>query len=56
MEVVICVPRDVPPTRTGTDLTPRDTPISKRWSSPYACVLGLRNETVTRSIGLLDTS
>jgi hypothetical protein len=40
----------VPPTRTGTDSTPRHAPISKRRYDREARVLGLRNETVTREV------
>ena len=36
----------VPPTRTGTDSTPRHAPISKRRSAYKGRVLGLRNEKV----------
>ena len=40
----------VPPMRTDTQWTPRHAPTSKRRSSSYACVLGLRNEKVSASV------
>jgi hypothetical protein len=56
MEAVVPRTPGVPPTRTDTDSAPRHAPTSKRRSSLFARVSGLRNEKVRGSSPLSSTT